>query len=674
MRGRRRNQGDERRSRGGPVLWRGDPATVVTACWHSARPPGDFPQIPTAAGQRKGSYTLRVTQDARILMRNRASAIGLFVVLAGAWLTAGCSDRRVQADAEQAGPPVRGGTLEIVGYSDVDHLATTSSYLASSIWLSSTWARQLLSYPVSQDFGTATRPAPDLALDVPTRENGGLSPDGLSYTFHLRRGIRWNSRPPRDIVAADIVRAFLLFCNPVSPVGAADYYTRTIVGMARYCEQFAGVDATVPAIRAFMSQHRIAGIEAPDDHTVVFKLAAPATDFPNLLAMPFASPVPVEYLDYLPDSPEFRRRTIASGPYQIVKYAPNREILLERNPAWDPRTDPIRPAYVDRIRVRLGVDAQLQLLQIQAGTADLGIEDVPSSSAAPLLAIGDSAVWLSPPGDLYANFDWLMFNRIGPRTGAVLGRREVRHAIATAVNKAAVVQVAGGRREARPLHQAVPSSVSGFAPGADYDVTPGSRGDFEAARRALDKAGLPPGTTLRLAYPILGSVPIMAQSVQASLARAGMDIQLVPATAGDFYGRLLANPENARRGEWDLAIASWIPDWFGRVNARSVTALLFDGRQADANTPNYGHYQNAAVDSAIDDALTAPAEDLSVEAWRKAARLLMEDVAHVPLVERKTAFARSRRVRNCVWQVIGLNCNLSSVWLADRTSRPDGLR
>jgi peptide/nickel transport system substrate-binding protein len=233
----------------------------------------------------------------------------------------------------------------------------------------------------------------------------------------------------------------------------------------------------------FMTQHRIEGIEAPDDYTVVFRLMAPATDFPNLMAMPFASPVPSEYLDYLPDSPEFRQHTIANGPYQIVKYTQNREILLERNPVWDARTDPIRPAYVDRIRVRLGVDAQLQLLQIQSGTADLGIEDVPSSSAAPLLAIGDSAVWLSPPDDVYGNFDSLVFNRIGPRSSSVLGRREVRHAIAMAVNKAAIVQVAGGRREARPLHQAVPSSVSGFAPGADYDVTPGSRGDPGAARR-----------------------------------------------------------------------------------------------------------------------------------------------------------------------------------------------
>ena len=44
-------------------------------------------------------------------------------------LAAGCSDRRVRARIDESGPPVRGGTLELVGSSDVDHLATTSAYV-----------------------------------------------------------------------------------------------------------------------------------------------------------------------------------------------------------------------------------------------------------------------------------------------------------------------------------------------------------------------------------------------------------------------------------------------------------------------------------------------------------------------------------------------------------------
>ena len=140
-------------------------------------------------------------------------------------LAAGCSDRRVRARIDESGPPVRGGTLELVGSSDVDHLATTSAYVVSSLWLIETFARQLLAYPPGPDNAVKTRPVADLALEVPTRENGGISADGLSYTFHLRRGVLWDSHPAREVTAHDVVRAFKLFCNPVSPVGAPMYYT-----------------------------------------------------------------------------------------------------------------------------------------------------------------------------------------------------------------------------------------------------------------------------------------------------------------------------------------------------------------------------------------------------------------------------------------------------------------
>ena len=105
--------------------------------------------------------------------------------------------------------------------------------------------------------------------------------------------------------------------------------------------------------------------------------------------MPFASPVPVEYLDYLPDGPEFRQHTLSNGPYLLARYLQNRELVFERNPAWDPRTDSLRSAFVDRVRVRLGIDGQLQQLQIAAGTADFGVETVRSADLGPMLAIGD---------------------------------------------------------------------------------------------------------------------------------------------------------------------------------------------------------------------------------------------------------------------------------------------
>jgi len=199
----------------------------------------------------------------------------------------------------------------------------------------------------------------------------------------------------------------------------------------------------------------------------------------------------------------------------------------------------------------------------------------------------------------------------------------------------------------------------------DQPATFQDHGNPAAARRLLADAGYPNGIALTLAYPVFSSFPMTAQSLQASLNRAGITLRLVPSTSGDFWGRLLPNPENARRGEWDLAINAWIPDWFGQNNGRSVIAALFDGRQLGQNSGNFGGYQSAAVNDAIDRATTAASTEAAGQAWVDAARTLVDDVALVPLIEERAAFARSRRVRNCTWSPLGLNCDLSSLWLAD---------
>jgi len=423
-----------------------------------------------------------------------------------------------------------------------------------------------------------------------------------------------------------------------------------------------------------VTTHDLEGVRAADDFTVVFRLRTRASDFLNLVAMPFASPVPVEYLDTLPDSPEFRQRTISNGPYRIARYLQNREVVLERNPVWDPRTDPIRPAYVDGIHVRLGADAQLVELQIEAGTADLSLnETIPMASLAALLATADPTAWLAPDGGMYGTIQFLVLNQVGPNNGGALKQRGVRQAIATAVDKAAIAQLAGGPMVARPLGQAVPSSAAGYRAPADQ-AAPQDHGDPAAARRLLAEAGYPTGISLTLVYPVYSSLPMAPQSLQASLKRAGIALHLVPSTRADYWGRLLSNPENARRGEWDLAITVWTPDWFGKNNGRSVIAPLFDGRQIGQNSQNYGGYQSAVVDQAIDRATTAAGEDQAEEAWVDAALRLMDDVALVPLIEGRSAYARSRRVRNCTWAPLGLNCDLSSLWLADARPASGGPR
>jgi ABC-type transport system substrate-binding protein len=592
------------------------------------------------------------------MMRN----IGYTIILLSLCISlgAGCRNRGVRSHKDNSGPPVYGGTLEILDSSDVSHLMTTSVDVGATMGLLRAFTRTLIAFP-SSAVETEIHPVPDLALDVPSRENGGISADGLTYTFHLRRGVRWNTNPPREVTAHDYVRAFKLFGNPVCPIAVPGYYT-CIIGMEGYSSRFARVPGTVVAIRDFVKSQEIEGVRAADDFTLMFHLLHPATYFLNVLAATFASPVPVEYLDYLPDSPEFRQHTLSIGPYRITRYIRNREMVLERNPVWDPATDPVRPGYVDRIRLRFGTDTQLQQLQIAAGVADMSNIDIPTPELASLMDINDPMVWLSPPGDSWAGFKYLDINHVGPGSSAIK-QLQVRRAIALAVDKAALVQLWGGSRVARALRQAVSSSVSGYQEGSDQYVTPQDRGNPAEARALLAAAGYQNSIYLRLAYSNDRDTSLLAQSLQASLARAGITIELMPMTLGDLYGRLLAYPENARRGEWDMAIDGLHTPKTGE-NGRLTISPLFDGRQFGQNSWNCGGYSNPEVEAAIDRATTAGNIKLAKQAWSEAARRAMEDVALIPLIENKHAYAHSRRLHNCTWAPEGPNCDITSVWLA----------
>jgi len=585
-------------------------------------------------------------------------------ICAASLLAASCTNVRGAGAVADAGPPVRGGVLKIVGSSDVDHLATTSAYASSSIWFVHTFARQLVTYQPSFDWQTAIQLAPDLAETLPSLENGGITKDALVYTFHMRRGVFWNTAPPREVNALDSIRGMKLLCNPVSPTGAPGYYESTIAGMHDYCVAFARVPGTVADIKTFVETHNIAGVEAMDEFTVVFRLNQPTPDFLNLLAMPFASPVPAEYLNYLPDGPEFRQHTISNGPYQITKYTPNRSYRLERNPVWDPQTSPLQPAYVDAIDITLGIDQQLAQLQLEAGSSDISFTDGPPvSELAALLQIGDPGLSVTPSADEFVNLSYLVINFAASDNAYPLKKLKVREALAWAIDKQALTQNVGGPQVGSPARQAVMKGVSGFQPGEDSFVTKGDRGDPERAKALLAEAGYPNGISLNLAYAVLSEFPMHAQTLQSSLERAGIHVRLTPYTSGDFWSRVLTDPDNARRGIWDIALTGWFPDWYGPGNGRSVIEPLFDGRHYGRNSTDYGGYNSPEVNAFIDRATSALTSAEAQSAWAAATRKVMADVAIVPLISMKYPRYRSLRTKNCKLSVLGLDCDLTNVWL-----------
>ena len=361
--------------------------------------------------------------------------------------------------ADAATAPHVGGTLALVGQGDVDHLDTSSVYSGVTYTIERAYTRQLVTYPATGTTSMPTNLVPDIATQVPSISNGGVSDGGKTYTYHIKTGVMWDTVPPRQVTAADEVRGIEMLCNPVSPTGAPGYYESTIVGMQAWCTAFLKVKPTAPAIKAFVSSHKLAGVQAQGTNTVVVHLIQPASDFNDIMSLPFSSPAPVEYLNYVPDSAAFRAHTISDGPYEIQTYKANTQIVLVRNPAWKASTDEVRKAYVDKIVVTEGETAQSVQLQLQAGTADMEWD----TNVPPQLLPGLEAT-KNPGLDIYdaGSLDpYLVFNFQSPNEDHATSNLDVRHAVEYAVNKAGVVQVNGGS-----LLNAVQNGV----------ITPGSVG------------------------------------------------------------------------------------------------------------------------------------------------------------------------------------------------------
>jgi ABC-type transport system substrate-binding protein len=568
-----------------------------------------------------------------------------------------------QTRGTAVGQPKEGGTLQLLGSSDVDHIDTASAYYTTSYTLERAFTRQLFSYPASNDVSQANTPVPDLATEMPTQSNGGVSADGRTYTIHLRSGVRWNTSPARAVTAQDVVLGLKRLCNPVSPVGAPGYYQNTIAGMKSYCDGFTKVQGTAPAIAAYINGHDISGVKATDDRTVVVTLTQPASDFVNILAMPFASPAPKEYLSYVPDDATFRTHTISDGPYQIVKYVPNQEIDLDRNPAWDVSADPIRNQYVDHIKVTMGQDAGPVQQQIQAGTADMEWDTVvPTPSIPQLKAANDARLGMFPALDTNP---YLLLNLQSPTANGALKNAKVRQAIEYAIDKVAVGQIYGGPDLNTPLAQVIPPGNVGYQQFDLYPTT-GSRGDGARCKSMLAAAGYPRGFTVKDVYRNAGNHPAVAQAVQADLKKCGITDQLVPVSQGDYYGKYLASPDAARRGVWDISEPGWVPDWYGN-NGRSVIEPLFDGRTYGPNSVDYGDYNSPTVNALIDKALVETDRAKAGDLWHQADMQIMKDAAIVPFQTQKTALFRSSRVHNPVFLPFSQNYDITQVWLNPTT-------
>ncbi|MFV0436108.1 MAG: ABC transporter substrate-binding protein [Desulfopila sp.] len=571
--------------------------------------------------------------------------IVLLAVLAGALALA--------APALAQDEPQPGGTLRILGTGEPDHLDPTTGAMVTTNNYMRAVSRQLISYVAANDTEVAMTPVGDLAIEVPRP-----SDDGLTYTFTIRDGASWNAPSgSRQITAKDVARGIKRMCNPVLGAFTLTYYTALIDGYADFCDGFSKIEPTAAAIKAYMEGTDIPGVTTPDEWTVVFHLTQKAGDFISMLSLPNSAPAPIEALDYLPDSPGYRANFIASGPYTIGEYIPDTLIRLVRNPSWNSDSDPLRKVYVDEIELTLGLQADGIMQQVQSGDADLAFDiNIPPAILARLTALDDSKLVALSAG----NTNFLFINTVSDNNGGALKDLRVRQALNYAVDKAAIVQQWGGPAVAEPVNGIFGIGVLGYHTFNLYP-TPEDRGDPIKAKKLLTAAGYPDGIALKMPYRNKDLEVATAQTIQASMARAGIRLELIPVTAADYYAKFMTNVANTRDGVWDIAPVGWTPDWVGGA-ARSVfqPQFTYDGTH---QTYNYTDYNNPAANRLAQEAINATSVEQTAELWGKVDELVMADAPVVPLIANKNPRYHGEAVRNYLVYALGVEGDWTNIWL-----------
>ncbi len=589
-------------------------------------------------------------------------AVAILAAVSVAACSSSSSKPATSSTSSSAATPVTGGTLRFLSAGDFDHIDPLSAYGTIDVQIQRAFARQLVINPASNNYNTAISIVPDVATVVPTTANGGLSSDGLTYTFHLRSGVMWNSSPARAVVAGDFVRDFKAMCNPVLGVGNPLYFVPVIAGMKTYCAAYAKLPATATAARlaSFQNSHTISGVSAPDNTTLVIKLVQPASDFLNIIAsLGFADARPAEYDSYLPDSPQFRQHTLSDGPYQISTYTATKQVVLTKNPAWTQSSDPVRHQYVNKIVINEGQSSATALQEeLQAGSADLSWD-----TAFPPADIPGMQANHDPNFGIYSGHitnPYLVFNvSAGPTKSLAL-----RQAIEYAINKVSIAKTYGGTTLNPILNTVIPPGNIGYAPYNLYP-TPGSAGDPAKCKQMLAGTPYANGATLTMAYRSNGNHPAIFASVQAALAACGIKVNgKVFNGAGAFYP-FVEDPANNKADKWDIGEPGWVPDWYGN-NGRTTLQPLFYTNCVNPTT-NEGCYSSPTVDALINKALAATDTTTAANYWHQADVQIMKDAAIVPFMNNNVPLYHSARVKNAIYAPSTQQFDVTELWLSPNT-------
>ncbi|MFN2461638.1 MAG: ABC transporter substrate-binding protein [Candidatus Velthaea sp.] len=357
--------------------------------------------------------------------------------------------------------------------------------------------------------------APDLAKEVPTTGNGGISADGLTIRYRLRDGVKWHDGAP--FTSKDVKFSFDAIMNPNNDI------------ISRH-----GYDV-------------VKSVETPDAHMVVFRLKHRFAPFVATVFGESDSPyaiVPEHLLGRLKsinDAP-YNSAPIGTGPFKFVRWLRANQIEYERFDGYF-----LGRPKLKSIVVKLVPDENTEITLLRSHEIDWFFEvTVNAYKEVRRMSQSDVRIVLTP----FNGYEGIMMNNArGPTRDP-----RVRRAIVAALDKDALVRnLTYGA--ALPATEDLPSFLWAY----DRTLRP-AQYDPQAARALLAQAGYGPGRRLTLDMYFEQSAALNKNAsvqIQSALHDVGIDLRLHSQLSSVIYGGYGAGGTLAR-GKYDLALYNWI--------------------------------------------------------------------------------------------------------------------
>lgn len=377
------------------------------------------------------------------------------------------------------------------------------------------------------------------------------SSNGLTWTFTLRRGLKWSDGKP--LTAGDFVYAFRRLLAP-----------ETAASLAYFMYPLKNAEA----VNSGKLPPDELGAQAVDEHTLVLNLEAPYPHLPERLLYPTGYPVPEHVIEQVGDAWVKPRNWVSNGAYRLDDWQPQSHVVLVRNEHF------FEPAEIERVTYYPLANEQSAYNRYRAKEVH-AISNFPSGELDRIRENLASHLRLSP----LLSIVYLVFNT----TVAPFDDVRVREALALVINPEVLtdkVQRSGNIANG----SFVPANVINYEPAVMPHQHLNEAARREKATKLLREAGY--GTDKKLKVTMRYVSGIEAKKTQLAIAsfwkNIGVETQL-------HHAELKVHFADLRQGDFQVAQAGW----FGENNAEHYLGLLV----SDTGNVNYGRYANPAYDA-----------------------------------------------------------------------------